>query len=92
MDIPISIVIPCFNEEIYIGQRIRDIKYDIQNKTIILALENNGELGFLKIDFDHFSELCQKCIRLNKGWGCKHHPILLLMIHPHFMFLQLNLY
>ena len=39
-----------YNEEIYIGQRIRDIKYDIQNKTIILALESNGELGFLKID------------------------------------------
>ena len=32
-------------EEIYIGQRIRDIK--ILNKKIFLALENSGELGVL---------------------------------------------
>jgi len=42
-----------FKEEIFIGKRIRDIKYFYKNKQIILALENRGELGILsKIDYD----------------------------------------
>ena len=34
-----------FSEEIFVGQRIRDIKY--QDKKIFLALESKGELGIL---------------------------------------------
>ena len=38
-------------EPIYIGQRIRDIKYLKDKKTFLLALETYGELGILtKID------------------------------------------
>jgi hypothetical protein len=36
-----------FFEKIYIGQRIRDLKYHNDKKTIFLALENNGEIGIL---------------------------------------------
>jgi len=36
-----------YSEPIYIGQRIRDIKYIKQNKTFLLALETLGELGIL---------------------------------------------
>tara|TARA_B100001123_G_C15190761_1_gene979277 strand:+ start:361 stop:1323 length:963 start_codon:yes stop_codon:yes gene_type:complete len=36
-----------FAEEIFIGKRIRDIKYMSKQKKIILALENRGELGIL---------------------------------------------
>jgi len=36
-----------FTEEIFIGTRIRDIKYMGKEKKIILALENRGELGIL---------------------------------------------
>ena len=36
-----------FTEEIFIGRRIRDIKYMDKEKKIILALENRGELGIL---------------------------------------------
>ena len=36
-----------FTEEIFIGRRIRDIKYMGKEKKIILALENRGELGIL---------------------------------------------
>ena len=35
-------------EEIYIGQRIRDIKF--YDKKILLALEGKGELGILSND------------------------------------------
>ena len=35
------------NERVFIGQRIRDLKYFKKEKTIILALEEKGELGFL---------------------------------------------
>jgi hypothetical protein len=35
------------NEEIFIGRRIRDIKYMDKEKKIILALENRGEFGIL---------------------------------------------
>lgn len=37
-----------FSEKIYIGQRIRDIMYIKDKKLIILALEENGELGIIK--------------------------------------------
>ena len=37
-------------EKIYIGERIRDIKYIYDKNIIILALENSGSLGTLKID------------------------------------------
>ena len=37
-------------EKIYIGERIRDIKYIYDNNIIVLALENSGSLGILKID------------------------------------------
>ena len=36
-----------FFEEIFIGQRIRDIKYHNIAKTILLTLENEGEIGLL---------------------------------------------
>ena len=36
-----------FYEKIYIGKRIRDIKYHNDTKTIFLALESNGEIGIL---------------------------------------------
>ena len=39
-----------FTEEIFIGRRIRDIKYMGKVKKIILALENRGELGILSIN------------------------------------------
>ena len=39
-----------FSEEIFVGQRIRDIKY--YNKKIFLALETKGELGILTTNFD----------------------------------------
>ena len=37
-----------FEEKIFIGSRIRDLKYDYSNNTVLLALENNGEIGILK--------------------------------------------
>ncbi len=37
-------------EKIYVGERIRDIKYIYDKNIIILALENSGSLGILKID------------------------------------------
>ena len=37
-----------FSEKIFIGDRIRDIKYDYKSKTVFLALEYNGEIGILK--------------------------------------------
>ena len=36
-----------FKEEIFIGKRIRDVKYISKNKKIILALETRGEIGIL---------------------------------------------
>jgi hypothetical protein len=36
-------------EKIFLNERIRDLKYDIKNKLIILALEENGELGILSL-------------------------------------------
>ena len=39
-----------FFERIVIGQRIRDLKYYKKMNAILLALENNGELGVIKID------------------------------------------
>ena len=36
-----------FSEKIYIGQRIRDLKYHHKMKVIFLALEEEGELGIL---------------------------------------------
>jgi hypothetical protein len=37
-----------FIEKIFIGERIRDLVYDSENKIILLALENSGSLGILK--------------------------------------------
>ena len=37
-----------YNEKIYIGERIRDIKYIDKYNLIILALERTGSLGILK--------------------------------------------
>lgn len=37
-----------FYEEIYIGSRIRDLKYSIRTKSILLALEDRAVLGILK--------------------------------------------
>ena len=36
-------------EKIFLNERIRDLKYDFQNKLILLALEENGELGILSL-------------------------------------------
>ena len=36
-----------YNEKIFIGERIRDLKYDSKNKKIILALTSTGSLGIL---------------------------------------------
>ena len=36
-----------YNEKIFIGERIRDLKYDTKNKKIILALTSTGSLGIL---------------------------------------------
>ena len=38
-----------FVEEIYIGERIRDLYYDEQNSIIFMALEDSGSLGLLKL-------------------------------------------
>lgn len=38
-----------FYEKIYIGERIRDLRYDNKNKQIFLALENSGSIGILSI-------------------------------------------
>ena len=35
-------------EEIYIGERIRDLKYSRDNSIIIMALEDSGSIGILK--------------------------------------------
>ena len=35
-------------EEIYIGERIRDLKYSGDNSIIIMALEDSGSIGILK--------------------------------------------
>jgi hypothetical protein len=37
-------------EKIFINERIRDIKYDYKNKNILLAFEENGEIGILSVD------------------------------------------
>jgi len=37
-----------FDEKIFIGSRIRDLKYDRTSNSILLALENDGEIGILK--------------------------------------------
>lgn len=38
------------SEKVFIGQRIRDLKYFSKKKTIILALEENSEIGFILND------------------------------------------
>jgi len=38
-----------YKEKIFIGQRIRDLKFDNNLNTIFLSLEDKGELGILKI-------------------------------------------
>ena len=37
-----------YHEDIYIGERIRDLKYDSRNLLIIMALEDSGSIGILK--------------------------------------------
>ena len=37
-----------FFEKIFIGSRIRDIKYHNQSRSILMALEENGEIGLIK--------------------------------------------
>ena len=39
-----------FYEEIFIGSRIRDIKYHNNSDSILLALEDRAELGILKVN------------------------------------------
>ena len=36
-----------YYEEIYVGERIRDLKYDVKSSTIIMALEESGSIGLL---------------------------------------------
>jgi len=36
-----------FTEKIFIGDRIRDIKFNSQLKAMLLALEKNGEIGII---------------------------------------------
>ena len=36
-------------EKIFLGERVRDLKYDYENKLILFALEENGELGVLSL-------------------------------------------
>jgi len=36
-----------FFEKIYIGQRIRDIKYHNKLNAVLLALEETGEIGII---------------------------------------------
>ena len=37
-----------FYEKIFLGQRVRDLKYQPKMNAILLALEENGELGILR--------------------------------------------
>ena len=37
-----------FYEKIFIGERIRDLKYDFNSKLILIALESKGNLGLIK--------------------------------------------
>tara|TARA_B110000971_G_C19916272_1_gene456961 strand:- start:456 stop:704 length:249 start_codon:yes stop_codon:yes gene_type:complete len=36
-----------FVEKIYIGNRIRDIKYDMKKNIIVMALEYNGQIALI---------------------------------------------
>ena len=36
-------------EKIYIGERVRDLKYNNHFKAILLALEHNGQLGIITV-------------------------------------------
>ena len=37
-----------FSEQIFIGERIRDIKYDFNLELILIALESEGNLGLIR--------------------------------------------
>ena len=37
-------------EKVIIGERIRDIVFFPENKVFLLALEDSGSIGFLKVD------------------------------------------
>ena len=37
-----------FYEKIFVGERIRDLKYDFNSKLILIALESKGNLGLIK--------------------------------------------
>ena len=37
-----------FSEKVFLNERIRDLKFEKKNNLILLALEENGEIGILK--------------------------------------------
>ena len=37
-----------YSEKVFLNERIRDIKYEKNNDLILLAFEENGEIGILK--------------------------------------------
>ena len=36
-----------YNEKIYIGERVRDLKYNSKNKKIFIGLNSTGSLGII---------------------------------------------
>ena len=36
-----------YNEKIFIGERVRDLKYDSKNKRIFIGLNSSGSLGII---------------------------------------------
>tara|TARA_B100000795_G_scaffold166733_1_gene125477 strand:+ start:943 stop:1125 length:183 start_codon:yes stop_codon:yes gene_type:complete len=36
-----------YNEKIFIGERVRDLKYDSKNKKIFIGLNTSGSLGII---------------------------------------------
>ena len=37
-----------FSEKIFLNERIRDLKYEKTNELILLAFEENGEIGIIR--------------------------------------------
>ena len=37
-----------FSEKIFLNERVRDLKYIVDKKIILMAFEENGEIGILK--------------------------------------------
>ena len=48
-----------FYEKIFIGERIRDLKYFDKKSMILMALEDSGSIGVLK-DIDGYSQKRKK--------------------------------